>query len=95
MNTKLAYQYVKASVNTPSPAEVVQLPVNQWKSLLINDFEMVVTKIHPIVGELKAYFYQLGATYAAMSGSGTAVFGLFEKEPHLDIYIPFLRKYSF
>lgn len=57
--------------------EVLTKPIEQWKELLVNDFEPSVFASHPQIAELKARFYQEGALYAAMSGSGSAVFGLF------------------
>lgn len=59
---------------------VLQLPVNQWKYALVNDFEEPVFRKYPVVKELKEKLYQAGAVYASMSGSGAAVFGIFEKE---------------
>ncbi|MGL4599504.1 MAG: 4-(cytidine 5'-diphospho)-2-C-methyl-D-erythritol kinase [Bacteroidia bacterium] len=56
-------------------------PVSNWREHLINDFEISVFAKHPEIQILKNQLYQMGAVYAAMSGSGSAVFGLFEKEP--------------
>lgn len=52
-----------------------------WKEVLKNDFEDSIFPQYPQLGELKASFYEKGAFYAAMSGSGSSVFGLFDKEP--------------
>lgn len=52
-----------------------------WKNHLFNDFEESVFKIHPQIGEIKRMYYKQGAFYAAMSGSGSAVYGLFEEKP--------------
>lgn len=57
--------------------EVVRLPPEQWKGLLANDFEASVFPRFPLIGEIKEELYRLGAIYASMSGSGSAVFGLF------------------
>lgn len=57
--------------------EIVAKPVSAWKDGLINDFEVPVFAAHPRIGQLKAMLYQMGAVYASMSGSGSAVFGLF------------------
>jgi 4-diphosphocytidyl-2-C-methyl-D-erythritol kinase len=56
-------------------------PVAAWKENLINDFETSVFQKYPALKTLKEKMYDLGASYAAMSGSGSAVFGLFEKMP--------------
>lgn len=57
--------------------EVLSKPVGEWKELLVNDFEETVFRLHPEIAALKRRFYDEGAVYAAMSGSGSAVFGLF------------------
>jgi 4-diphosphocytidyl-2-C-methyl-D-erythritol kinase len=50
---------------------------------LQNDFERSVFQAFPLIQELKNALYNAGATYAAMSGSGSSVFGIFEEEPIL------------
>ena len=57
--------------------EVLSRPVSEWRELLTNDFERSVFPLHPEIARLKNDFYAKGATYAAMSGSGSAVFALF------------------
>ena len=54
-----------------------------WRTELVNDFEASIFPKHPILAELKAKFYESGAAYAAMSGSGSTIFGIFENEPNL------------
>lgn len=72
-----------------TPAEVVRLPVKQWRELLFNDFEAVVFAHHPEVQVLKNSLYEAGALYAAMSGSGSAVFGIFDRLPAALPELPF------
>ena len=59
-------------------------PIDTWKDELVNDFEKPVFEQHPILGEIKDRLYELGANYAAMSGSGSCMFGIFEQEPEFD-----------
>jgi len=59
--------------------ESLALPVEQWKEVLVNDFEATVFPLHPEIAALKRRFYDEGAVYAAMSGSGSSVFGLFRR----------------
>ncbi|MBR4809194.1 MAG: hypothetical protein IK031_02830 [Bacteroidales bacterium] len=59
--------------------EALRLPVERWKDTVVNDFEKGVFAKHPEIAALKRKFYDDGAIYAAMSGSGSAVFGLFPK----------------
>ena len=61
--------------------EVVMEPVETWRGLLTNDFEESVFALHPEIGAVKEELYKRGATYAAMSGSGSALFGLFREKP--------------
>jgi len=58
--------------------EVLRSPVDQWKDHLHNDLEVPVFRMYPELGEIKAELYKEGALYAAMSGSGSAMFGIFE-----------------
>lgn len=52
-----------------------------WKGLLTNDFEPVVGKEFPLIPQLVEALYNEGAAYAAMSGSGSTVFGIFKNRP--------------
>jgi 4-diphosphocytidyl-2-C-methyl-D-erythritol kinase len=57
------------------------MPVDNWKNLIVNDFEKSVFPKYPQIGELKQLLYDLGANFASMSGSGSAVFGIFRHLP--------------
>lgn len=59
--------------------EILRLPVTQWKDTLENDFEKTVFAKYPALAAVKAQLYEKGALYAAMSGSGSACFGIFSK----------------
>lgn len=63
----------------PSLKEILSAPISQWRDCLVNDFEKTVFAIHPRLAEMKENLYRQGAEYAAMSGSGSALFGLFSK----------------
>jgi 4-diphosphocytidyl-2-C-methyl-D-erythritol kinase len=58
---------------------LLQTPVERWRNLIVNDFEASVFPKHPEIKALKDDFYARGAVYASMSGSGSAVFGMFLK----------------
>ena len=62
--------------------DILSMPVSQWKERLENRFEESVFRRYPAIGVLKQGLYDAGAAYAAMSGSGSSVFGLFTSEPH-------------
>jgi 4-diphosphocytidyl-2-C-methyl-D-erythritol kinase len=60
--------------------EILQLPIEQWKGYLANDFEKSIFAKYPEVKALKETLYTQGALYASMSGSGSTVYGIFDKE---------------
>ena len=55
-------------------------PVSQWQYLLQNDLEPAVISRHEMIGNIKDQMIDFGADYAAMSGSGSTVFGIFEQD---------------
>lgn len=67
-------------------AQIIQQPIATWQTELYNDFEAPVFEAHPEIAQIKETLYQSQALYAAMSGSGSTVFGIFPKEqmPHLE-----------
>lgn len=81
VNTTTAYKHVVPSRPAVSIREILKKPVMEWKELLRNDFEESVFKREPLVGYLKKELYDAGAVYASMSGSGSAVYGIFSEEP--------------
>lgn len=82
-NTREAYSLVKPAKPLNSLLETLQQPVHAWKSKLGNDFEPSIFAKYPVVEKTKQGLYDAGATYASMSGSGSAVFGLFERMPEI------------
>jgi 4-diphosphocytidyl-2-C-methyl-D-erythritol kinase len=59
-------------------------PVETWRDRLTNDFERSVFALHPEIGAIKDRLYDLGAVYAAMTGSGSSLYGLFRQPVSLD-----------
>ena len=59
--------------------EILARPVEEWKDVLVNDFETTVFAKYPRLAEIKQSLYDAGAVYAAMSGSGSALFALYRK----------------
>jgi 4-diphosphocytidyl-2-C-methyl-D-erythritol kinase len=57
--------------------EALSRPVAKWRGRLVNDFEPTVFAKYPAVAAAKQALYDTGAIYASMSGSGSAVYGLF------------------
>lgn len=61
-------------------SRVAAQPIEKWKDMLVNDFEESIFEKYPRIKEIKENLYSMGAKYAAMSGSGAAVFGIFKGE---------------
>ena len=71
---------VAGAVVPPSEFKaVLRRPIEEWKGLLVNDFETTVFKSHPELEAIKKSLYDSGAVYAAMSGSGSAIFGIYKE----------------
>ncbi|MBQ3361448.1 MAG: 4-(cytidine 5'-diphospho)-2-C-methyl-D-erythritol kinase [Prevotella sp.] len=79
--TKEAFSRIHPHYPQVCPKEAVMQPVETWRETLVNDFEESVFALHPEIGTIKEQLYKMGATYAAMSGSGSALFGLFKERP--------------
>jgi 4-diphosphocytidyl-2-C-methyl-D-erythritol kinase len=88
ISTQQAYSGVMPKLPQIKLAEILQLPVAQWKGLLKNDFEESIFKLYPEVATIKNQLYAKGAVYASMSGSGSSVLGLFEKPVQLKKSFP-------
>jgi 4-diphosphocytidyl-2-C-methyl-D-erythritol kinase len=80
-NTKEAYSLVKPHKTNRSLLDIIKQPISTWRTDLVNDFEKSIFSLYPVVQKTKHDLYELGAVYACMSGSGSAVFGLFETQP--------------
>ncbi len=83
VNTAKAYAMLDSQgyVNSPMAdlREIISGPAGDWRSTLVNDFEIPVFRAHPELQEIKNRLYDSGAVYVSMSGSGSAVYGLFRK----------------
>lgn len=86
--TGWAFGQVKPGGSQDELAQQLKRPVHEWKGLVINDFEKPVAAAYPAIGELTDKLYALGAIYASMTGSGSTVFGIFEKNAAIDAKFP-------
>lgn len=81
VSTKEAYSNVHPVWPQTPLNELLQLPVEQWKDCIKNDFEDSVFPLHAPLSIVKQALYDHGAIYASMSGSGSALFGIFDHRP--------------
>jgi len=77
ISTKDAYNAITPKKPKSDLKQIISFPIEEWKNLLVNDFEEVIFKQYPSLMEIKNDFYERGAIYASLSGSGSAVFGIF------------------
>lgn len=82
VSTAEAYRNCTPDNQPDFPLErvLLQEPMEEWPYLLSNDLEPWAILHHPVIGDIKDQFYELGAVYASMSGSGSSVYGLFQQE---------------
>ena len=80
INTGWAFSQITPVLHKGSILETILQPVETWKTILKNDFEIPVFSAHPEIKEIKEALYKQGALYAAMSGSGSTVFGIFNTD---------------
>lgn len=83
VSTAQAYQNVVVKKPIKSVKELIQLPIKEWKKNILNDFESSVFAQYPEIEKIKSELYSSGATFVLMSGSGSTVFAVFEKEVKL------------
>lgn len=86
VNTGKAFSFVQPSASGPDPAVQVLRPVSEWKGTLVNDFENGVFSLFPEIQAIRDRMYAAGAVYAAMSGTGSTVFGLFDRETPAPVF---------
>lgn len=79
VSTAQAYGGIVPKMPEVSLREALAMPVAQWDGILVNDFEVTVFEKHPALAAIKRSLYDSGAVYASMSGSGSALFALYEK----------------
>lgn len=78
VSTREAYAGVRPHVPAVPLAERLRLPVAAWQGVVTNDFEPHIFAAHPAIRDARDRLLAAGAVYASMSGSGSAVFGLFD-----------------
>lgn len=86
ISTTEAYANIKVETPITSVETIIKsTTIANWKELLINDFEKSIIVNNPEIEEAKNLLYKEGATYASMTGSGAAVYGIFDKETDIKL----------
>ncbi len=88
INTRWAFSQLSLVTRNEPLKHSIKLPVPEWKLVLQNDFENPVFQQYPAIKDIKEKLYEAGAVYAAMTGSGSTVFGLFERTSTVQINMP-------
>lgn len=86
VNTGWAFSQITPAEPHKKLKEIIAQSVTTWKAELINDFEAPVFEKYPEIKNIKEALYNKGAVYAAMSGSGSSVYGIFETEIDLSSF---------
>src|SRR5690606_25549574 len=79
ISTAQAFSGVQVNAAGRALEKHISEPVGDWKDRIFNDFEVSIFHAFPEIEQIKQELYARGAIYAAMSGSGSSVFGIFEK----------------
>lgn len=88
ISTKAAFSQIRPSASVNSLLDIIKRPVEEWKDFMYNDFEKSVFPQFPEIARLKQQLYDNGALYAAMSGSGSSLFGIFKTRQQLAEVFP-------
>lgn len=78
ISTKEAFAHIVPQMPAKCCRDIVRQPIETWRDELTNDFEKPLFALHPELADIKQRLYQEGAIYAQMSGSGSALFGIFD-----------------
>lgn len=84
ISTAEAYANIKAKMPSINLKEVISKTPESWKDIIDNDFEYSVFPNYSDLELIKNNLYKMGAHYASMSGSGSTIYGIFDKKPSLD-----------
>jgi 4-diphosphocytidyl-2-C-methyl-D-erythritol kinase len=87
IETGWAFSKIKPAESNGDLKKNILEPVHNWKKTIHNDFEKPVFEVYPILQKIKDQLYKTGALYASMTGSGSTIFGIFDKSTLPEIYI--------
>ncbi len=84
LSTGHIFSVIKPGIPNLSISEIIKLPIIRWQNLLRNDFEKIVFTYYPVLAKLKQELINRGALYASMTGTGSALYGLFATKPKIN-----------
>jgi len=90
-STREAYAGCRPAMPDTSLEVLTARPLNEWRDTVLNDFEEILFPKHPVIKELKSAFYDSGAVFSSMSGSGSTVYGIYSEKPSLPKQIAMYR----
>lgn len=88
VSTAWAFSQLQPGKPKKSCLDIIQQAVTNWKNQLVNDFEIPVMQAHPEIQTIREKLYQQGAVYTSMTGSGSTVYGIFEKNQSAHFNFP-------
>jgi 4-diphosphocytidyl-2-C-methyl-D-erythritol kinase len=80
VSTASVFSSIKPAIPEKPLPQIIKQPIATWRNELINDFEPGVFAQYPAIKEIKDQLYNKGAVFASMSGTGSTVYGIFEKD---------------
>ena len=88
IGTGWAFGNITPKIPSQSIKNIITQPIHIWKDTLLNDFELPAIHHYPEIGTIKQELYKQGAVYSSMTGSGSTVFGIFEKDINPKLSFP-------
>lgn len=80
ISTAEAYSGVTPKEPVAPLSELILQPIAQWRDTIVNDFEASLRNRYPQIDRYKDILYNSGAVYASLSGSGSAIYGIFDND---------------
>lgn len=93
VSTKEAFAGVTPKKPLYDLRQVIRQPIEEWKNFITNDFEDSLFPRYPQLQEIKELLYDIGASFALMSGSGSSLYGIFTTPPSIPVLPPSASHY--
>lgn len=84
VNTSQAYGLLAPQTPKYPIMDLLSKSPEEWPGKMVNDFETPIFGMYPVLSNIKDELYRLGAAYASMTGSGSAIYGLFRNKPDFE-----------